>query len=73
MIDWTSSIKTGTHIDTVKLNQPDFLEIDWDNPDTLENRIRYEIIEIKGNQDVLKMQNFIAFENDMYLGRESYK
>ena len=73
MIDWTSNIKTGTDINKVKKNQPNFLKIDWDNPDTLETRIRYEIIEIKGNRDILKMQNFVVFENKKYVGRESQK
>jgi hypothetical protein len=73
MIDWTSNIEIGTDINTVKENQPDFLEIDWDNPDKYDNRIRYEIIEIKGNRDILKMQNFVVFENKKYVGREYQK
>ncbi len=74
MIDWTSSIPTGTDLETVKIDQPDFLEIDWDNPDTLDVQItRYFITKIKGNNDILKMEYFLEFENNRFRGQFGHK
>lgn len=73
MIKWTGSIKKGTDKEVVKQNQPNYLEIDWSNPDTINDRIRYEIINIKGNRDMLKMQNFVVFVDDKYVGRDAIK
>ena len=39
MLDWSSSISAGTDLEKVKKDQPDFLVIDWNNPDILENGI----------------------------------
>ena len=69
MLDWSSSIPVGTDLETVKKDQPEFLEIDWENPDTLDNGMtRYDVIKIKRNYDILKMSYFLEFENNGYRG-----
>jgi hypothetical protein len=72
-IDWTDSIKIGSDIQTVKRSQPDFVEILWDKPLKIDNEKLYEIVKIKGNYDILKMQNFLIFVDGKYQGRESFK
>lgn len=74
MIKWTDSIPIGTNLKTVRNDQPDFMKIDWNNPDTIEKGlIRYHIIEIKGNKDILKMDYFLEFKNNGYRGLFGHK
>ncbi len=74
MLNWSKKIPIGTDLSIVKKDQPEFLEIDWGNPDTLENGMtRYYITEIKGNYDVLKMDYFIEFENNKFRGLFAHK
>jgi len=74
MLDWSSSIPAGSDIEKVKRDQPEFLEIDWDNPDTLENGMtRYFVTEIKRNNDNLKMEYFLEFENNKFKGLFGHK
>lgn len=72
-IRWADDIKRGTYIQTVKNNQPDFFEVAWDKPDTLDNQFRYEILNIQGSNDPLKMQHFLVFIDNKYEGRSSIK
>jgi len=73
MIEWTDRIEIGSDIKDVKDIQPNFLKIAWDKPMEMESETLYEITEIDGNNDFLKMQNFLRFENGKYQGRESIK
>ncbi len=73
MIDWTSSIEIGTDIETVKKMQPEYLEIDWNQPDTFDNEIRYYIKNIKFDYDALKMTNYLVFIDGKYQGRFAHK
>lgn len=76
MIQWADSIKVGTDIKEVKQSQPDFVEVDWSQPaiiDTLANQTGYLIKSIKGNTDILKMENYLEFKNDKYIGRMAHK
>ena len=72
-IYWADDIKRGTDIQTIKSNQPDFFEVEWDKPDTLDNQLRYEILNIKGSNDPLKMQHFLVFIDNKFEGRSSIK
>ena len=72
-IDWSDNIKKGTNIQKVKEDQPDFVTIDWSNPDTLKNQIRFPITKIKGSNDVLGMSHYLVFIDNKYEGRESHK
>jgi hypothetical protein len=72
-VKWTDNIKIGTDIQTVKNNQPDFLEIDWAKPDTIGIESFYLIKKIKGNKDVLAMSNYLVFTNGKYQGRKAHK
>ena len=73
MIDWTDNIKIDTNIQSVKDEQPDFIEIDWDNPILKENEKRFLITKIKGNRDILNMSNYLLFIDNKYQGRDSHK
>ena len=68
MMNWAEKIPAGTILDSVKLHQPDYLTIDWNNPDTLDAIMRYNVIEIKRHKDLLKMQYFLEFENNKFRG-----
>jgi uncharacterized Fe-S cluster-containing radical SAM superfamily protein len=72
-IDWADQIQKGTSIEMVKKMQPSFVKISWENPLIIENEKLYEIVEIEGNNDILNMQNFLAFSDGKYQGRESKK
>ena len=74
MFDWSSCIPIGTDLKTVKKDQPEFLEIDWENPDTLDNGMtRYNVTKIKRNYDILKMAYFLEFENNEFRGLFGHK
>jgi len=73
MIDWSDNLELNLSIDDIKEKQPDFLEIDWDNPQIFENEKRYMILEIKGNNDPLGMNNFLVFIDNKYQGRFAHK
>ena len=73
MIEWTSSIPKGTSIDSVKTTQPDFLEIDWNHPETHDGETRYAITKIKNNSKMLKMVNYLSFVDNKYQGRFAHK
>lgn len=72
-IRWADSIKIGTDIQAVKNNQPDFIEIDWSEPETIGNSAIYLITRIKGSTDILKMTHHLTFEDNKYQGRRSRK
>jgi len=73
MVAWSREIKIGTDIQIVKKNQPDWIEIDWDHPDTIDSFTVYLITKIKGNRDILHMENRFAFVKDKYQGRWANK
>jgi len=72
-IDWADSIEQGTTLDKVKLNQPDFVTVNWDKPDTVDNQVRFWITEMKGSKDGLAMNHLLVFVDNKYVGRESHK
>ena len=72
-INWLDKIEEQETIETVKNTQPDFIEINWENPIIIDNETRYEIIKIKGNSDPLEMQHFLVFIDGKYYGRDSKK
>ena len=74
MIDWADDIAIGTDQKSVKAKQPDFLTIDWNKPDTLDNgMLRFTIIDIKGHHDALKMEYFLEFDKNGYRGQFAHK
>jgi len=72
MIEWTDNILIGMHIEQIKLKQPKFLIIDWQNPDTIKNSVLYEI-KVQSKNDILRMQNFLVFRDNKFVRRESRK
>ena len=67
-----TNIEPGTSLEEVKKLQPDFVKIDWDNPDTVANEVRFWVTEIKGNKDMLAMSHLLVFVDNKYSGRESH-
>jgi PBP1b-binding outer membrane lipoprotein LpoB len=72
-IDWMDNIELGTSLEDVKKQQPDFVKINWDKPDSVDNQVRYWVTEIKGNKDILAMSHLLVFVDNKYSGRESHK
>jgi len=71
---WTDNIEIGTDIQTVRESQPVFLEIAWNNPDSIGNALYYEITRIKGNsKNIVDMIHFLVFVDGKYQGRYSIK
>lgn len=73
MIEWTDSIEKDTDIEMVKANQPSFVAIDWNNPDSIDKKILYPITDIKGSHDPLNMSHSLVFIDNTYQGRWSSK
>jgi hypothetical protein len=72
-IKWADEIEIGTDIKTIKNNQPEFIEIDWNKPNIVETETRYLITKIKGNPDILSMSHYLVFINNKYQGRDVHK
>jgi len=72
-IDWMDNIEQGTSLKDVKRSQPDFVKINWNEPDTVDKQVRYWVTEIKGNRDMLAMSHLLVFVDNKYTGRESHK
>ena len=72
-IEWADNIKVGTDIQLVKNATPDFIEINLSKPDTLDSEICYLITKIKGNRDILRMSNYLAYTGNKYQGRRPHK
>lgn len=73
MLEWIETIEIGLTIEDVKNMQPDYLEIDWEHPQTFENENWYMVTKIKGHNDILGMSNFLVFIDEKYQGREVRK
>ena len=73
MIAWTSSIAKGTSLDSVKQIQPDYIEINWKNPETFKNEQRFIISKIKGDNDILNMEYYLVFIDNKYQGQFAEK
>ena len=73
-IEWADNIEAELNVTEVKKQQPEFIEIDWENPiTTSDNEKWYLITEIKGNRDILSMSHFLVFKDGKYKYRESKK
>ena len=72
-IKWADNLETELNIKDVKKQQPDFIEIDWENPRTIDNQKLYLITKIKGNRDILGMSHYLVFIENKYQYRESKK
>ena len=67
---WMINIKPGTTLEEVKRDQPDYVTIDWDNPDTVDNKVRYWITDIKGANESLEMLHKLIFVDNKYSRHE---
>ena len=72
-IEWIDHLGMGLSTEAVQDSQPHFVKIDWQKPDTVEDQVRYKIIRIKGNRDLLNMEHYLVFDVNGYVGRESHK
>tara|TARA_R110001583_G_scaffold84601_1_gene222377 strand:+ start:983 stop:1192 length:210 start_codon:yes stop_codon:yes gene_type:complete len=67
------NLESGMNIEAVRESEPDFVEIDWQNPQTVGNEKWYVVNKIKGNNDVLHMTHYLVFVENEYQYRESKK
>ena len=72
-IDWTDNLENGLDIKDVQNGQPDYILIDWENPQIVDDQKWYLITKIKGINDVLGMSHYLVFIEDKYQYRESKK
>ena len=72
-IGWMDNLESGLSIEKVKKIQPNYIEIDWGNPQIFDNEKWYLITKIKGNNDILGMSHFLVFVEEKYQYRESKK
>ena len=72
-IEWTDNLGSDLSIKEVQKIQPDFIKVDWINPQIVDDQKWYMITEIKGNNDVLGMTHYLVFIDEKYQYRESKK
>ncbi|CAM1363479.1 conserved protein of unknown function [Tenacibaculum soleae] len=72
-IAWMDNLESELTIENVQKSQPDYIEIDWENPQNFDKEKWYLITEIKGNNDILGMSHFLVFVDNKYKYRESKK
>ena len=72
-INWADNLKKEQNLKDVQNEQPDFIEIDWKNPQIIDNQKWYLITKIKGNRDILRMSHYLVFIDNKYQYRESKK
>ncbi|MEM8585213.1 MAG: hypothetical protein AAGF87_13125 [Bacteroidota bacterium] len=72
MVSWSEQIPVGTHIDTVKANIPNGVVVNWQRAETVDDEVYYERY-AENNYDILDMQNFLAFDNDVFVSRRVRK
>jgi hypothetical protein len=69
MREWVEAIPSGTIVEKVKAQQPDYLEIDWNHPIAKENGVVwYRITTIKGHQDPVPILFYIEFNSQGLIG-----
>ena len=72
MLNWVEQIPIGASVEEVKKEQPNYVKINWQNPDTIDNSLRYEI-KVLRNYDILEMQNFLVFTDNKFQRRDYAK
>jgi len=72
-INWANNLEKEQNIIDVQNKQPDYIEIDWDNPQIVDNQKWYLIKSIKGNKDILEMSHYLVFIKNKYQYRETKK
>ena len=72
-ISWMDNLESGLNIENVQNVQPNYIEIDWDNPQIFDNENWYLITQIKGNNDILGMSHYLVFVDNKYQYRVSKK
>jgi hypothetical protein len=72
-IEWIDNLESELTIQEVKDSQPEYIKIDWANPQIIDNEKWYLITKIKGNNDVLGMSHYLVFVENKYQYRESKK
>lgn len=71
---WSASIAPGTSLQDVKRAQPNYIDVAWNTPDTLqENILRYHITNIRGHNDPLHMSYFLEFKGERFRGQFAHK
>ena len=72
-INWADNLEKEQNFKDVQKEQPDYIEIDWKNPQIVDNQKWYLITKIKGNRDILGMSHYLVFIENKYQYRESKK
>ncbi len=72
-VDWADNLEKEQSIQSVQKEQPEYIEIDWENPQIVDNQKWYLITKIKGNNDILEMSHYLVFIEGKYQYRESIK
>ena len=72
-IEWMDNIEPETNIEIVKDNQPEFVIIDWKDPEKKGNENWYYIQNIRGSYDALGMSHQLVFIENKFDRRESHK
>ncbi len=64
---WINDVETGTDIEKIKSTQPDFVEINWEKPDTVNYKLYYQVT-VKGNPYILNKTHHLVFMDGMFQG-----
>ena len=72
-IEWVDNLESELNIKEVQNIQPEFIVVDWENPQIVDDQKWFLITEIKGSNDALGMSHYLVFVEDKYQYRESKK
>lgn len=64
---WLQSIPIDTHISIVKEQLPNYVIVDWQNPERLGDGFLYPLLKIKGHRKT-NATDFLGFVEDLYSG-----
>ncbi len=67
-IIWIDNIQAGTDIETVKNQQPGFVKIAWEEPESLNHLVLYEVTKIKGNFSGSGKIHYLTFAGNKFKG-----
>jgi hypothetical protein len=66
-IIWLNNLETGTSLESIKESQPDFIEIDWNKPDTAGYKSYYKV-SVDGSTNILNKTHELVFIRGRFQG-----
>ena len=66
-IIWINDIEKGTIIENIINTQPNFIEVNWEKPDTINSKLYYQVM-VKSNPNILNKTHSLVFIDGRFQG-----